>query len=122
MPSQNREEVAGVRIRTGCDLVHIPKFEQSTRGGSLARLFTPYELSQNLPLTTLAGWFAAKEAVIKALDLSGGSFLTMEIVKGESGRPAVRFAESDTKIMHHDLSISHDGEYAMATAVFHLRM
>ena len=102
--------------------MHITKFQKTVQGTEgdtvLQKTFTAHELSSEPSIETLAGFFAAKEAVIKALDVPAGSWLDIEIVKGESGRPEVRLAEPSTDIDSSDLSISHNGEYAMATAVF----
>ena len=106
-----------MRIRTGCDLVHIENFERTTASVA-AKAFTPHELSDNPSTQTLAGLFAAKDAVIKALDLPAGSWQGIEILKGENGKPEVKLAEHDPKIASSDISISHDGDYVMAIATF----
>ena len=74
----------------------------------------------------LAGLFAAKEAVLKALGTgwaAGLGFSQIEIVRKELGAPAVRlhgkaadFA-AQRGIAHVHLSITHDGAYAAAVAV-----
>ncbi len=110
-----------MRIRTGCDLVHIPRFEQAiTRSGKafLDQLFTPHELARTQSVVCLAGLFASKEATIKALELPAGRWHAIEICKKESGRPYCSLAQEYVphKVISSDLSISHDGEYAMAVA------
>ncbi len=74
----------------------------------------------------LAGLFAAKEAVLKALGTgwaSGLGFSQVEVLKGERGAPAVRLhggaalrAEA-LGIARVHLSITHDGAYAAAVAI-----
>jgi phosphopantetheine--protein transferase-like protein len=75
-------------------------------------------LAQASAFDTLAGMFAAKEAVIKALAMKAGEWRKIEIGKNNHGRPEARLADFSRRIVAHDLSISHDGEYAVAAAVF----
>ena len=108
-------------IKTGCDLVELKKFKKSLeRGGPkfVGKIFTATELSKTKKTESLAGIFAAKEATIKALGLKAGDWQKIEIIKNKKGSPELNILESEKKIMGHDLSISHDGEYVMAVAVF----
>ncbi len=108
-------------IKVGCDLVEIKKFKKSMeRGGSkfLDKIFLPQELAVSEKIETLAGIFAAKEAVFKALGGKVGDWHNLEIVKNKNGRPEIKMLESNDRIISQDISISHDGEYAMAVAVF----
>lgn len=110
-----------MQIKTGCDLVKIERFKKSVeRGGEqfLRRIFSSHELSYASCAETRAGIFAAKEAVIKALDLGPGSWHEVEICKDSSGRPFARVLNRDHTFISQDISISHDGGYAIATAVF----
>ncbi|MDA2922316.1 holo-ACP synthase [Patescibacteria group bacterium AH-259-L07] len=110
-----------MEITIGCDHVNIKKFKKSVqRGGGtfLNKIFSPHELVNARAEETLAGLFAAKEAVIKALALKAGDWHKIEIVKNESGRPEVKLLGLEHKIVSQDISISHDGEYAFAVAVF----
>ena len=113
-----------MQIKTGCDLVYIPKFKDSlTRNPSnnlLARIFTPHELHNNPEIQSLAGKFAAKEAIFKALEfLKPGSWHQIEIINLSSGKPVIKLLDSHhTKIVSSDISISHDGDYAMACCCF----
>ncbi|TCP65319.1 holo-ACP synthase [Baia soyae] len=74
----------------------------------------------------IAGRFAAKEAISKALGTGIGSQLSfhdISIVKDERGAPKAKIAEHITKSFFEDqsirihLSISHSQRYAVATAV-----
>ena len=74
----------------------------------------------------LAGLFAAKEAVLKALGTgwsSGLGFSQVEVVRGEGGAPAVRLHGKAARhaeelgIARVHLSITHDGAYAAAVAI-----
>lgn len=106
-------------VRTGCDLVSIPRFRQRVgEGGSafLERIFLPEELSGK-PLERLAGMFAAKEAVCKALNRPAGSWLGICIEHAPSGAPRAVLLEPEPTDAALSISIAHDGEYALAFAV-----
>lgn len=108
-------------IKIGCDLADIRKFKKSLeRGGNafLDKIFSPQELAFSSQPESLAGIFAAKEAVIKALKLKAGDWHKIEIRKNQNGRPEIILIELHHKIISQDVSISHDGEYAMAVAIF----
>ena len=97
-------------MRIGCDLVSIEKFSKSVeRGGNkfLQKIFLPSEL-KNSDMEHLAGIFAAKEAIIKTLDLPPASWLEVEIQHHLSGRPKCHLVT--------DVSISHNKDYAIAFA------
>lgn len=111
----------GMEIKIGCDLVDIKKFKKSAQRGKskfLDKIFSSYELAGNPKIETLAGIFAAKEAVIKALKMKAGDWRKIEITKNQNGEPHLKIAEPPRKIASQDVSISHDGEYAVAMAVF----
>lgn len=133
-----------MKVRVGCDIVNIKKFKKSVQRGRskfLDKIFFSCELAGNPKIETLAGIFAAKEAVIKALaaegpastrlgeageprhrrELKAGDWHKIEIMKNKNGRPCVKLAETPVKIISQDISISHNGEYAVAVAVFLLK-
>lgn len=113
-----------MNIKTGCDLVHIKKFQKSVeRGGPafLDKLFSSHELSNNPTAQSLAGLFAVKEATKKALKLSPEDWKKIEVVKDADGRPHLKLIEIHQPIKSSDVSISHDGDYAMATVSFLLK-
>ncbi len=105
----------------GCDLVEIDRVEKSARNEAfLRRVYTEAELAYaGGRAETLAGMFAAKEALSKAVGagLSGVSLRETEVCRAKSGQPylvlhgrtAERFGE-----MTFFLSISHDRTAAMA--------
>ncbi len=106
-----------MRVLTGIDLVDIRQFNDSVRHGGerfLQKIFTQVEL-KNPDTTHLAGLFAAKEAIIKALSLKPNSWLSIEILSQKNGRPKVKL--SNKKASNGDLSISHSGNYAVALFV-----
>ncbi len=108
------------------------------RGGGrfLDKIFTPRELavsekmdpirgregsqraSTSNGIESLAGIFAAKEAVVKALELKPGDWHKIEVIKNQNGRPEIKLLELNNRIISQDISISHDGDYAMAVAIF----
>ncbi|MFT7859938.1 MAG: holo-ACP synthase [Sulfurimonas sp.] len=69
---------------------------------------------------TAAGFWAVKEAVSKALGVGIGaecSFFDIKIYKTEKGAPQLSFSKKlleQFKIVESSLSITHDGEYAIA--------
>jgi len=108
---------AKVIAKTGCDIVYVPRFEKLlTRTPKMRRkIFTVAE-EKGRGMNSLAGVYAAKEAVIKALELQLTDLKRIEIKKDRRGRPYVEIKELRERRV--DISISHDGDYAMATAVF----
>lgn len=102
-------------ILVGTDIVDIEDFKKSLKNGGpifLRKLFTPQE-QENLDLVHLAGLFAAKEAVLKALSLKPGRWLEIEVQNEESGRPKVSLPKN-IKLISFDLSVSHTDSYAIA--------
>lgn len=100
----------------GTDLVELKRFKKKITNSSsiLKKLFTPAEL-QNCDPAHLAGIFAAKEAAIKALSLTSGSWLEMEVNYQESGKPILKSSKKiRNKFKDFDLTISHNGNYVVA--------
>ena len=110
-----------MRVKIGCDVVHISRFKKVLTRTPLARrrIFLSKEDS-NASFEQLAGIFAAKEAVIKALELKVGRWREIEIVKSKNGRPKIKLKRSNRQIINQDISISHDGDYAIAVAIFYV--
>lgn len=107
-----------IKILTGIDIVDISDFKKSLKNGGkifLDKIFTKSE-QKNLNPIHLAGVFAAKEAITKALSMPIGSWLKIEISHEKSGRPKVSFPLSG-KYQSFDLSISHTEETAIASFV-----
>jgi len=102
-----------MNVRVGCDLVEVKRFEGIDED-ALKKIFHPTELENRKP-ETLAGIFAAKEAVKKVFNEL--DWHDIEIQKEESGKP-ILLLHPEKKIMSQDVSISHDKDYAMATVVF----
>lgn len=78
-------------------------------------------------LNTLAGFWAAKEAGAKAIGTGIGkecSFLDMRIKKLPSGQPLIKYKKTIRKkfnIEKSNLSITHDGNFAIAVVVNELK-
>ena len=124
-------------VRLGFDLVQVSQVAHSIECFGAAfreRLFTPGELAyaqsgSGVSAERLAARFAAKEAVIKTLQLSdaGIGWRDIEVVKREDGacelqlhgRVAALAAQMGVDRLL--LSLSHDGDYAgaMVTAFAH---
>lgn len=116
-------------IGIGVDLVDIARFERAlTRTPALrARLFAPDELmkaGQERPVRSLAGRFAAKEALIKALgDSWAMRWHDMAVIGDELGKPsfalegAARDAATALGVTNVHVSMSHDAGMAIAVVV-----
>ncbi len=116
-------------LRTGVDLVEIQRLENlrpEIRSRFLQRVFTPGELEDTADnLQMLAGRFAAKEAVAKALQTGIGliSWQEIEIRRGETGEPLLflhgnaQKKAADLGLTDWSISLSHTRQYAMAFVV-----
>ena len=110
-------------VGIGMDITEVFRFSRAIeRAGMLDRLFTKAE--QDAPVERLAGRFAAKEALAKAVGAPLGLVWTdVEVCAAESGQPyftchgtvEARLAELQvTKVF---LSITHDAGVAAAMVV-----
>ncbi len=116
-------------IGIGVDLVDIARFERAlARTPALrTRLFGPDELvkaGRELPARSLAGRFAAKEALIKALgDSWSMRWHDMVVTGDERGKPTFTLAggagEAATAlgVTRVHVSMSHDAGMAIAVVV-----
>lgn len=111
-------------VGIGIDVVDLARFERAVgrTPGLVGRLFA--ESEQDLPLRSLAGRFAAKEALMKALgETSGIRWVEMRVVSDAEGNPgfelegrAAEIAEA-RGIRHLHLSMAHDAGVAIANVV-----
>ncbi len=117
----------------GIDLVDIPRIARmhADHGSHfLDRCFTPAEqaycLSYALPAERLAGRFAAKEAVLKALSTGWRgqiAWTDIEIITDPAGKPSVHLTgesariAAQQKITRWHISISHTQSHATASAI-----
>lgn len=109
----------------GVDIVHIPRIANHERDDRfLGRVFTDGERRDAgegpARSARLAARFAAKEAAAKALGCGIGeelAFRDVEVVKDPSGRPELLLSPEAAARHGHPvtlLSLSHDGDYAIA--------
>jgi len=107
----------------GVDIVRIERLNLNREkdGKFLSDIFTEKELdycySKKAHAIHLAGKFAAKEAIIKALwslDITDKSPGKIEILNNEKGIPRAHVEGCDN--LNIEVSISHDGDYAIAFA------
>lgn len=99
--------------KIGVDIVHIPRMKKSIESNAFRKkVFTENEILYCKTAESYAGIFAAKEAYFKAMGTGVKFPLTdIEILHDENGKPYL------SGIQDSDLSISHDGEYAVATVI-----
>lgn len=100
----------------GIDIVDISKFSSKASSRFLEKLFAEDELNYGFKkqnsLQTFAGIFAAKEAILKANNLNLAHILRKKIeIKHVDNRP---IAFINNKEIRGSISISHDGNYAIA--------
>ncbi len=118
-------------LYVGTDIIEISRVKAAAlrHPAIWERILTPQEKSycqaRSNSYQCLAGRFAAKEAVLKALGLGlrGVSWQDMEILPDEQGQPQVRIygklmkRTQELGIRKINLSISHSRNYAMAVAI-----
>jgi len=114
----------------GVDIVRIDRFRKHVENPQfLNRVFNPSEikaiLSHKKPEIRMAGRWAAKEAVSKAFGCGIGEklgFKDITITNNSNGKPIVEVDETVNAAFGFpkiSLSISHDGDYAIAFVVVH---
>ena len=116
-------------LRTGVDLIEISRIEEvMARHGAryLERIYTAAERAQlGRNTESLAGRFAAKEAVAKALGSGIGtvSWLDIEILGDEDNAPGLTLRGAAAQkakelgLEHWSVSISHSMSHAVAVVV-----
>jgi len=124
----------------GIDIVKISRIDEAMQNSRfINKILTDkeieYAFSKSKEITkfgfssvsmTVAGFFAAKEAVLKALGVgmtSGYGFKEIAISHTKKGAPVVMLSEKLEKVLKEkskniiNVSIAHDGEYATAIAL-----
>ena len=115
---------------TGVDIVNVNRIKKilnNKREKFYEKIFTKREIEYIIKKghkpTTVAGNFAAKEAVSKALGTGIGiiGWKDIEILRENSGRPYIHFRNQEIidrfKIKEIQISISHEDLYAIAFVV-----
>jgi len=124
-----------VRVKTGIDIIEVDRIKSSIEKLGekfLKRVFTEEEIKycnnkNKMKYQSFAARFAAKEAILKAI--SGVlenkydiSWLNIEILNDENGRPNVKFIDYKLDLIDQiDISLSHIEEYAIANCVVILK-
>ena len=115
----------------GVDIIEIDRIEKAVQKSDrfVTRLFTEKEIEyfklRNMKAESIAGNFAGKEAVVKALGtgLRGFQWTDIEILRDELGKPVVYLhggaekVAKDLGISQVMMSISHCKTYAVANGV-----
>ena len=121
-------------MHVGTDIVHIPAFaaQLGTSGSTFKHVFTERELrdcaAKPSRESSLAARWAAKEAYVKAWSeslycvppvLGNVDFRDIEVVPDAFGRVAITLRGEVGKVgpPAQSLSVSHDGDYAVAVCV-----
>ncbi len=113
-------------MKIGTDIIQISRIEKSLGKYGLSfkqRFLSPDEIEMAKKVETIAGFWAAKEAISKALGCGIGSKLSfhdIHISKNPQGAPVFTLSKDAQKrhnMLESSLSISHDGGFAIAVAV-----
>ena len=105
----------------GTDLIQLSDFSAKFSNSELLKkIFVESELKQNKTSESLAGVFAAKEAFFKALG-EKKDWLDVWVEKQSTGKPTINsiYLHTDQKA---EVSISHSGDYAIATVIITLEV
>ena len=117
-------------INLGVDIVLVDRINKilnsKTKSRFLNKIFSHSEISDSKNRQNqseyFSGRFAAKEAIKKALssydETDMPSFKSLEILNSESGKPYVLI--NSKKQSNINISIAHDGNYAIAFCVVNL--
>ena len=109
--------ISGIGVDV-CSVTRIAELIER-RPGIVQKLFTEAEAGS--PVDSLAARFAAKEALVKAIGSSDGlSWLEMEVVVDDEGKPSFKFRGGSAEVigaLRVHLSLSHDAGVAMAMVV-----
>ena len=109
---------------TGVDITEVRRIRQAVEKWGddfLSRVFTKTELKNAKTRVSfyqhLAGRFAAKEAVFKAVGDNKLSWQDIQVQNDRSGKPICEFLNGKCKDIGVHISISHVKTYAVASAV-----
>lgn len=115
-------------MKIGTDIIQINRIEKSLEkfGDTFKHKFlNESEIKRAKKIESIAGLWAAKESISKALGCGIGaelSFHDITITKNKKGAPSFTLspkAQKIHKIQNSSLSISHDGGFAIAIVVIH---
>lgn len=122
-------------LGTGIDIIEIERIKKAINKNNkfLERIYTEKEIEyfeqKGYKAQTIAGNFAAKEAISKAFGtgIRGCSFKDMEILRNSLGKPVAKLynelyeLSEKLEITEIILSISHSKDYAVANAIITTR-
>ena len=107
----------------GIDLIKTSRmqhFMEKFEHKALSRFLSDEEIELVSNYKTASGFWAAKEALSKALGVGIGkecSFQDIKIIKTQKGAPKIELSQrliNNFNISDTSLSITHDGDYAIA--------
>lgn len=113
-------------MKIGTDIVQIDRIREMINKYGVRfqqRFLTDSEIDASRKIESLAGMWAAKEAIAKALGCGIGADLAFHdiiIFKDQKGAPHFRLsqkAQAIHQIKNTSLSISHDGGFAIAIVI-----
>jgi len=113
-------------MKIGTDITVVSRIEKSYKKFGqkfLDRFLNQEEQQLSNKIESIAGYWASKEAIAKALGCGIGaelSFLDITIYKDKKNAPHFRLsskAQRLHKIKSSSLSIAHDGGFAIATVI-----
>ncbi len=117
-------------LKTGIDIVEVERIKKAyEKFGEkfLKKVFTDreieYAFKRKNPFQHLAGRFAAKEAIMKAMGTGFGKgvyFKNIEIIRNKGEAPYVilhKKTKEKFKNKKFSISITHDGKYAIAFCI-----
>jgi holo-[acyl-carrier protein] synthase len=116
-------------MNIGTDIIQISRIEKAIEkfGDKFTQRFLhPEEISIAKKVASIAGFWAAKEAISKALGCGIGkelSFHDMILNKDAKGRPHFKLspdAQERFSLKSASLSVSHDGGFAIAVVALQL--
>lgn len=113
-------ELHPASIKTGIDLVSNTRLEKKLENKRfIERIFHPSEAAI-LDIKKISAVFALKEAVFKALGIKPGNWLEIEIKRARNGKPSILLSDEirPKYLISADCSVSHEGEFTIATVVF----
>lgn len=108
-------------------MTHIKRFEKIVNNNKmLCNFFTDNELNyikkSNYHLPTIAGLYASKEALLKSLKkgINDYPLISIEVLHDDNNAPYIKLNNKllcDYQNKQFDVSISHDGDYAIAIVI-----
>jgi phosphopantetheine--protein transferase-like protein len=106
-----------MRVACGVDIIDMRQIQSTLHDATqLQRMLNAGDISRHEP-EHIAGRIAMKEATIKALGLSPGSWLDIHVHTRSSGKPELSVSVPPQGLVSLDGSISHHGDSVIAFVV-----